>query len=136
MPGEVNATREADGVLGAKDVEVFTAVHEQAQFVVQYQDLTRTAMRRGPTAILKSARTSDANAIKGKVVGEKEAPMKGAGGSAYQIESPDPDGPMARVRTYLVGSRLYQVIVAAPKSEFPTDASEHFFRSFRLQGRN
>jgi hypothetical protein len=136
MPGETTPTREADGLLGAKDVEVFTAAHGQAQFVVQYQDLPRSAMRRGAAAILKSARNSDANVIKGKVVGEKEAPLKGAVGSSYQIEAPGPDGLMARVHSYLVGPRLYQVIVAAPKPEFPTDDSERFFRSFRLQGRN
>ena len=75
--------------------------------------------------------------IHGKIVGEKEATLKGAAaGWSYQIESPDPNGPVARVRAYLVGARLYQVIVAAPKTEFPTDDSERFFRSFRLQARN
>jgi hypothetical protein len=94
-------------------------------------------MKKGTSGILKAARGNDEKEIGGKVVGEKEATLKGASaGWAYQIESPDPDGPAARVRTYLAGSRLYRVIVSAPKAKFPTDESERFFRSFRLQSRN
>ena len=136
MPGEPTPNHEEHGVLGAKGVDVFIADHGEARYVVQYQDMTRTAMKKGVGAILKAARHSDEKVVQGKVVGEKEATLKGAIGVSYQIESPDPDGAVARVRAYMVGTRLYQVIVAAPKTKFPTDDSERFFRSFRLQGRN
>jgi hypothetical protein len=138
MPaGEPAQTHEENGLFGAKGVEIVTGEHEESRFIVQYQDLTRTATKKGTSAILKAARSSDEKVISGKVVGEKEATLKGAsGGWSYQIESADPDGPVARVRAYVVGSRLYQVIVVAPKTKFPTDDSERFFRSFRLQSRN
>jgi hypothetical protein len=137
MPGEPEQTHEDDGLLGAKSVELVTGQHDESRFIVQYQDLTRAATKKGTSAILKAARSHDEKAIAGKVVGEKEATLKGAtAGWSYQIESPDPDGPVARVRTYLVGTRLFQVIVTAPKATFPTDNSERFFRSFRLQNRN
>jgi hypothetical protein len=136
MPGEPAPNHEEHGLLGAKGVDVFIAESGQARYVVQYQDMTRTTMKKGAGAILKAARHSDEKVVQGKVVGEKEATLKGAIGVSYQIESPDPNGPVARVRAYMVGARLYQVIVVAPKTEFPTDDSERFFRSFRLQGRN
>jgi hypothetical protein len=136
MPGETTPNHEEHGLLGAKGVDVFIAEHGQARYVVQYQDMTRTAMKKGAGAILKAARHSDEKVVQGKVVGEKEATLKGAIGVSYQIESPDANGAVARVRAYMVGSRLYQVIVAAPKTQFPTDDSERFFRSFRLQDRN
>jgi hypothetical protein len=137
MPGEPTPSHEENGLLGAKGVDLLVAEHGQARFVVQYQDMTRTALKKGAAAILRAARNSDERVIHGKIVGEKEATLKGAAaGWSYQIESPDPNGAVARVRAYLVGARLYQVIVAAPKTEFPTDDSERFFRSFRLQGRN
>jgi hypothetical protein len=136
MPGEPAQTHEENGLMGAKGVELVTGEHEESRFIVQYQDLTRTATKKGTSAILKAARSADEKVIAGKVVGEKEATLKGAsGGWAYQIESADPDGPVGRVRAYVVGTRLYQVIVVAPKAKFPTDESERFFRSFRLQTR-
>ena len=136
MPGDPTQTHEDTGLLGAKDVSLVTVDTGKARFVVQYQDMPRTALRKGAASILNAARRSDERVVHGKVVGEKEATLKGAVGLSYQIESPDPDGPVARVRAYLAGGRLYQVIVAAPKSEFPTDESERFLRSFRLQDRN
>jgi hypothetical protein len=137
MPGEPAQAHEENGLMGAKGVEIVTGEHGESRFIIQYQDLTRTATKKGTSAILKAARSSDEKVIAGKVVGEKEATLKGAsGGWAYQIESAEPDGPVARVRAYVVGSRLYQVIVVAPKAKFPTDDSERFFRSFRLQTRS
>src|SRR6202041_1735722 len=94
---------EENGLLGAKGVDLFVAEHGQARFVVQYQDMTRTTMKKGVAAILRAARNSDERVIHGKIVGEKETTLKGAAaGWSYQIESPDPSGPVARVRAYLV----------------------------------
>ncbi len=137
MPGEPATRHEEEGLLGTKGVELVTAEHDESRYIVQYQDLGRTALKKGTAGILKAARNSDEKVISGKLVGEKEATLKGASaGWSYQIEAPGSDGFMARVRTYLAGSRLYQVIVVAPKAKFPTDDSERFFRSFRLQNRN
>ena len=94
------------------------------------------AGKKGSSGVLKAARASDEKVIKGKVVGEKEAMLKGAVGWSYQIESPEPEGPMARVRSYVVGTRLYQIIVVAPKTKFPTADSERFLSSSKLQARN
>jgi hypothetical protein len=135
-PGEPNPDHKENGLLGTKGVEVFTTEHNGTQFIVQYQDLPRSTLRKGATAILKAARNSDPKVMQGKVVGEQEAKLKGAVGWSYQIESPEPDGPLARARTCLVGERLYQVIATAPKTKFPTDDSDRFFRSFRLQIRS
>lgn len=136
MPGEPKASHEDEGLLGAKDVQVFTAQNDQAAYIVQYQDLPRSVLKKGVASVLKSARVSDEKVINGKVATEKDATLKGAlGGRSYQIEAPGDDGVMARVRSYLVGERLYQVIVVAPKSSFPATDSERFFRSFRLQDR-
>ncbi len=136
MPGEPTPSHEDDGLLGSKGVEILTAEHEESRFIVQYQDLSRTAQKKGSSGVLKAARASDEKVISGKVVGEKEAMLKGAVGWSYQIESPEPDGPMARIRSYVVGTRLYQIIVVAPKTKFPTDDSERFLSSFKLQARN
>ena len=136
MPGEPAPSHEDDGLLGSKGVEILTAEHEESRFIVQYQDLSRTAQKKGSSGVLKAARASDEKVISGKVVGEKEAMLKGAVGWSYQIESPEPDGPMARVRAYVAGTRLYQIIVVAPKTKFPTDDSERFLGSFKLQSRN
>ncbi len=136
MPGEPTPSHEDDGLLGSKGVEILTAEHEESRFIVQYQDLSRTAQKKGSSGVLKAARASDEKVISGKVVGEKEAMLKGAVGWSYQIESPEPEGPMARVRAYVAGTRLYQIIVVAPKTKFPTDESERFLSSFKLQSRN
>jgi hypothetical protein len=136
MPGDPTPSHDDDGLLGSKGVEILTAEHEESRFIVQYQDLSRTAQKKGSSGVLKAARASDEKVIQGKVVGEKEATLKGAVGWSYQIETPEPDGPMARVRAYVVGTRLYQIIVVAPKTKFPTDDSERFLSSFKLQSRN
>ncbi len=136
MPGDPTPSHDDDGLLGSKGVEILTAEHEESRFIVQYQDLSRTAQKKGSSGVLKAARASDEKVIQGKVVGEKEAMLKGAVGWSYQIETAEPDGPMARVRAYVVGTRLYQIIVVAPKTKFPTDDSERFLNSFKLQSRN
>jgi hypothetical protein len=137
MPGEPVSAHEKDGLLGAAGAEIVTGDTDEAHFIVQYQDMPRAALKKGALAILKAARNSDEKVIQGKVVGEKSATIKGAaGGLSYQIDSPGTDAPMARVRTYLVGARLYQMIVVGPKPKFPMDESARFFQSFRLQTRN
>ncbi len=137
MPGEAETKHEDEGILGAKEVELFEAEHGGYRYIVQYQDLPRTAFRRGNALVFRSARTSDEKIVKGKAVGEKTLRLRGAtAGVSYQIESPGHDGDMARVRAYVAGSRLYQVIVAGPKDGFPVADSDRFFSSFHLKERN
>jgi len=85
-----------------------------------------------PTAALNSARDGGLSNIKGKVLRESEITIGEYPGKDLTFEIPSLPGIQGRLRIYLVGRRLYQVMMLGPPARVTGKDSETFFDSFRL----
>jgi hypothetical protein len=81
--------------------------------------------------IFNSTRDNLAKSLNGKLVGEKELKLEGAaGGREFLVETALLG--IYRTRIYIVGDRLYQQILMAPKDVATGKEGDTFFDSFKL----
>ena len=69
------------------------------------------------------------NAVKGTLKKEKAISRQGYPGRAFDIETSDT---LLMQDVYLVGKRLYQVILGVPKADPMPSQANQYFGSFKL----
>jgi hypothetical protein len=117
---------------GPLQVTVISAEgRDDALFVVSYSDYPENDLKTGtPEERLEHARKGAVNHAKGKLRSDKPLEMNGHPGREIVIEK---DGNViAKMRLYLVGRRLYQVMVLGNGPVFKGKEADSFLHSFRL----
>src|SRR5262245_17563822 len=69
--------------------------------------------------------------LQGKLESERKIKLNGHPGREQAIKLPE-DGKIFRARVYLVGQRMYQVVILAPKDVAFSKEADTFFDSFKL----
>jgi hypothetical protein len=128
MPGTPKeSVQYVDSAAGKLELHQFTVEDGNIAYIVMYNDYPRTP--ESQETFFNNVRDGGANAVKGKVTKEKVISRQGYPGRAFDIETTDT---LLLQDVYLVGKRLYQIILGVPKADKMPSQANQFFSSFKL----
>lgn len=113
---------------GTFELRTYVAEDSATALIAAVCDYGATAASKDPDAVLADAEKGAINNIKGQLVSEKKITLGANHGVEFEADS---DSAHVSARIYLVGSILYQVIVAAPLKTKYADTGR-FLDSFQL----
>ncbi len=121
---------------GTFDIHFFAATAAPYTYAVSYLDFPQAQIEEsGAAAVLEANRDSFAAGVRGKLAGDEKISLERHPGRAFRVERPG-EAPAAgkeyRVRQYLVGNRLYQVIAVSPRAAGSSPDLSRFLDSFKL----
>lgn len=128
--------KEADvTAAGAKGASVVLEGKDGNTYSVVYVDLpaaTADALKSPETLefILGATRDAAVTQMKGKLLDDDKIKFDGNTGRDFKVELPEKK--MMRNRMFIVGTRLYQVMVVGSKDFVEAKDSEAFLKSFKL----
>jgi hypothetical protein len=130
LPGA--PTEQTRQVGGGQTVHLLSAEVGKVAYVLSYAETPKLAKATAEDIekAFAHARDQAVTQFKGKVIGEAERKLNGHPGREILIEAPGLG--VYRVRLYLVGPRLYQVIVLGPREVALGKESDRYLDSFRL----
>jgi len=135
MPGApTEQTQTQNTEAGAIDVHSFVFEQGGVAYLVGYNDIPAVVIESAPSAaILDGACSGQIDQVKGTLLNKEEITLGAYPGRDMEIQIEDSDGISSlRSRTYLVGDRLYQVMVIGPKGQGASPDTAKFFDSFNL----
>lgn len=134
MPGEPVREDHNEAVSGGR-TQVTLLVHSSGDvaYLVSFGDFAEGHLPADePAEILDRVRDRSVDAPRNRLVYEHRVHNTGYPGREFRIDSAD--GRLASfARVFLVGSRLYQVMIAMPKERDSTLLVDRFLDSFELQ---
>lgn len=117
---------------GGSAVRLFKVQYGTSGYIVTYDDFAKTAGRT-PQQILDGAREGVVETTGGTIDSERPLTLDGHPGLDLAVTATTSGITMRqRVRVFLVGGRLYQLIVVAPTWSGATVVEQEFFDSFKL----
>jgi len=120
--------------VGALQVHIFSVSVDDSVFMAAYNDYPEFIVSSSDAGkMLDGARDGAVSNVNGKLLSERQIRLQGHPGRELWIEA-DVEGQegLARARIYLVGRRLYQVLVAGPENQFPESDAERCLDSFLI----
>jgi len=135
MPGTpTEQTQTQDTDLGPIDVHMFTIEQGEVAYLVGYNVFPAAVIEAAtPAAILDGARDGQVETVKGTLLSEKEITLGAYPGRDLEIQVEGSDGASSlRSRLFMVGDRLYQLVVAGPKGQSTSPNTIKFLDSFKL----
>jgi hypothetical protein len=103
---------------------------------VLYADLDEHDLQGGDEQALVRVRDDDTQraekVLKCKIVQDRKLTVARHPAREYEFSSDEGPGITVRIRSILVGNRLYQLSGVGTKAEFPAQAATRFFESFQL----
>lgn len=120
---------------GKIDLHMFTAEKGDVGYIVGYSDYPEDVVKQSdPENMLDGSRNGAVSNVNGKLVLESKVSLDGNPGREIVIDAKTGAGQDATVkaRIYLVGSRLYQVMVIGPKGQISSADMDEFLQSFKL----
>jgi hypothetical protein len=124
--------QEIDTDTGKVESVMFIAAGANSSaFIAAYADYPNAARSaEAATMVVSGARDGILRNTKGKLINDKEISLDKNTGRAFLIEQDG--GQFFNVRVYLVGKRLYQLIVVGPKAEATGANADRYLTSFKL----
>ena len=116
---------------GPLEIRTYTAEDSGVGLIIAVCDYGAGAAGKDPDTLLDSAKQGAVSNIKGRLISEKKITLEANHGVAFEAEN---DSAHLSARIYLVGTTLYQVIVAAPL-QTPYAESARFLDSLQLAPR-
>jgi hypothetical protein len=135
MPGTpTEQTQTQDTELGTIDVHSFTFEQNGVAYLVGYNIFPAAVTEAAtPDSMLDGARGGQVEAVKGTLMNEEEITLGAYLGRDLEIQIENSDGTSSlRSRIFLVGDRLYQVMVVGPKGQSTSPDTTKFLDSFKL----
>lgn len=120
--------------VGPLDLHIFSVSSEDSVFMAAYNDYPEFVVSSSDVGkMLDGARDGAVSNVDGTLLSENQIRLQGYPGRELWIEA-DVDGEegLARARIFLVGRRMYQILVAGPKRQFPSQDAERCLNSFLL----
>jgi hypothetical protein len=128
MPGTPKETvQNVDSAAGPLKLHQFLVEDGNIAYIVMYNDYPRVPDNQD--VFFNNVRDGGMNAVKGTLKKEKVISRQGYPGRAFDIETSDT---LLLQDVYLVGKRLYQVILGVPKTDSMPSQTNQFFGSFKL----
>jgi hypothetical protein len=120
---------------GERQVHMFSGETKQLAYVVTYTDYGFATPIKDPQTLLNSVRDTGVAAPSGGIL-EKQSPLTldGNQGIEYSVNYKDNNNvdSYSRTRVYIVGNRMYQLIVAGAKADASEASISAFLTSFKL----
>jgi hypothetical protein len=113
---------------GKVEMRTYDSDQGSAEFIAAVCDYGPTAQGKDPDTLIANAEKGAVNNLKAHLVREKSVSLGTIRGVEFEADS---DTAHVAARIYLVGSVLYQMIVASPLNARPDDTSR-FLESFQL----
>lgn len=136
FPGKPDTgVTQANSAEGTRKVTSTLAKKGSDDFGVTWSDFPTSFLAAGPTAVLEQVRDKVVGDVKGTLVSSEPITLDGKPGLA--VEANVPTGPTKGtyvVRFYLVGNRMYEVLVIRNDPKADTTPMTDFFDSFELTG--
>jgi hypothetical protein len=120
--------------VGPLELHIFSVNSEDSVFMAAYNDYPEFVVSSSDVGkMLDGARDGAVSNVDGTLLSESQIRLQGYPGREMWIEA-DVEGQegLARARIFLVGRRMYQILVAGPKSQFPSQDAERCLNSFLL----
>jgi len=115
---------------GDIDLHLFLLEKSDIAYMVGYSDYPEDLLKVAkPQQILDGARDGAVSNVKGELLQEKTATLKGHKGREIKIKT---EKGIIRARLFLVGSRLYQLMVITGKEKALSKNIEKSFDSFKI----
>jgi hypothetical protein len=134
LPGmpEEKAQKGTDAGGKAQDTMLWLTVKGNSVYLVSYTIVEALANATDEVKYqsLEKGRDSGIMAVKGKLVSEKKIKLGNNVGLEFQA---DASFGVYRARLYVIGDRLYQVVIAGPGDTATSKDAEKIFDSFKLQ---
>ena len=128
MPGiPKESVQNVDSAAGPLELHQFLVEDGNVAYIVMYNDYPRVPDNQ--ETFFNNVRDGGMKAVKGTLKKEKTISRQGYPGRAFDIETADT---LLLQDVYLVGKRLYQVILGVPKADPMPPQATHFFGSFKL----
>jgi hypothetical protein len=129
-----SSVQKVSTMMGLIDLHLITVDVGDAGYMVGYSDFPESYVSTGNVdAMLDRARDGAAANVNGRVVKETRMRLGRYPGREFWIEgNVEGQTGMGQQRIYLVGNRLYQLVVAGPKDHFPVSDGQRFLSSFAL----
>jgi hypothetical protein len=117
--------------VGPIDAHMFVASPDpNIAYIVSYSDYPEEMVKKSdPQKMLDGARDGAAKNVNGKIESEKKIKIDGHPGRDFVIAT---ERFQIRDRIYMVGSRLYQVMLVGSKDVISGKDAEKFIESFKL----
>jgi hypothetical protein len=135
MPGTPKTdVQDVPTAVGVVQLHTFTVDKGDSVYLVGYGDYPESLVRNADvSAMLDGARDGALANSGGTLIAEQQIQLQGYPGRELWIEATvEGEKGLARARMYLVGARLYQVLVGGSNAHFSESAAETFLNSFLL----
>jgi hypothetical protein len=135
MPGSPKKDVESvNTLIGKVDLYLLTVEADDFGYIVGYGDYPPSFVNNSTVeAMLDGARDGAVANVNGKLVSEHRIEFQGFPGRDLWVEATvSGQVELAQMRIILVGSRLYQVLVAGPKERFTEGQAERCLNSFKV----
>lgn len=135
MPGkpqERTIVYQAPG--GAIEAHLFSVVRDDVRYLVSYVDRDKPLAPEEIDAGLEELVKGSIVSGNGTLVAKRATRLGDAPGREFEFDSTGPEGRprFVRARAYLVGPRIYQVLIGGPKARVSSAAGDAYLASFAL----
>jgi hypothetical protein len=135
-PGELKEELQSvDTDVGKIDIHMYTLEKSGRAYVVGYSDYPQEMINQtDPQKLLDGGRDGAMKNVSGKLIKEKKITLKENPGRELVLDGTSASGQEATImaRLFLVGNRLYQVMVVTPKGADSSSETSDFLGSFKL----
>jgi hypothetical protein len=130
----VAATRKQEaGILGAKSRNVWTCTADGVSYAIRVQGVPPTIRKEGPARVLDAARAAVAEERGGQTRDVRDTKLANRPAHEYRLDAPGLNPKLIRVRTAVIGTRLYELSVTAVEADVVGKAADEFFESFTFR---
>jgi hypothetical protein len=122
--------------VGIVKLYIFAAEKDDSYYAVSYSDFPEYVIKYSDVGtVLDDARDGMVANVQGKPISSRRIKLQGYYGRdvKFQVTEEGQVG-TAYARIYLVGNRLYQILVIGPQEQFPESEALRFLNSFQLLG--
>ena len=119
---------------GKIDQHVFTADVGKTTYLVAYADYPPESVKGDPQKVIDLAITNAITNVTGQLISSKSITVDGNSGTEIFLESFSQDGQAvhSKVRFFMVGNRLYEVMGLANRGEVDFAAIDGYLNSFKI----
>ncbi len=132
VPDEAVGKQEA-GILGAKVRNAWSCTAGGILYMIRVQPVPPALRNQGPERVLDAARAVIVKERGGQPRDLRDAKLANRPAQEYHIDAPDLRPKFIRVRTAVIGTRLYELSVTASETDVASKAANEFFDSFTFR---
>ncbi|HLX60266.1 MAG TPA: hypothetical protein VKX17_03180 [Planctomycetota bacterium] len=127
-------TTSVDSVNGKIDTHMFQGDKNGKRYVVGYTDYPADLIKQeGADKLLDLARDGAAKSLNGKVANESKIALDGNPGRELDLDAKQDNADTKyKMRLYMAGNRLYQIVIAAQAGKAAPEEVNDFLNSFKL----